>query len=143
MQDWKETFGELKEQYIKRSAERLSKIVEIFTSLFQRPGDRDLLIELRTAFHWLAGSGTMYGFAEVSAKGAEGEALCEALLKDQRAPDANDLEKLKQLLNQLSSEFNKPNSNVDTNNFAAMRSPGPSKNEILVVEEDQNELNAL
>jgi len=143
MHGWQETFGELKEQYVRRSAERLSKIIEILSSLFQRPSDADLVVQLRQAFHWLAGSGTMYGFAEVSAKGAEGEALCESLLKNQRTPDGNDLEKLKQLLNQLSSEFTKTNTNVETNNFMAVKAPSQFKNEILVVEEDQNELNAL
>jgi diguanylate cyclase (GGDEF)-like protein len=141
MQDWQATYGELKEQYRKRSSERLAGIVDVLSSLFQRPADTDLLKQLRTDFHWLAGSGTMYGFTEVSAMGSEGEGVCENFLRENRTPDGPALEKLKQLLNSLSSEFSKSNGNVETTNFTAVAKEAVSNaNEVLIVEEDQNEL---
>ena len=70
MQGWQETYGELKEQYVKRSAERVAKIVEMLGLLIERPTDMDVVTQLGRQFHWLAGSGSMYGFAQVSALGA-------------------------------------------------------------------------
>jgi diguanylate cyclase (GGDEF)-like protein len=144
MNGWQQTFGELKEQYVRRSAERLTKIVEMLGQLFQRPADTELLRQLRQHFHWLAGSGTMYGFAEVSTLGNEGEQLCEQLLRENRTPDGSTLEHLKRLLNTLSSEFSKSNSNTETTNYSAIQpSTIGNKSEVLIVEEDQNELTAL
>jgi diguanylate cyclase (GGDEF)-like protein len=141
-QNWQETYGELQERYIQGSGERLNKIVEILSTLFQRPADTELLLQLRQAFHWLSGSGTTYGFTEVSARGAEGEAICESLLNSKRTPDANDLERFKQLLNTLASEFSRSDGSKDTTNFAAAKG-AIDRNELLLVEEDQVELSSL
>jgi diguanylate cyclase (GGDEF)-like protein len=141
MQGWQETFGELKEQYVRRSSERISQIVDVLGQLIERPGDLEIVSQLGRHFHWLAGSGSMYGYAEVSHLGAEGEQFCAGLLRTKKAPTNNDLARLKQLLNTLASEFSKGQSKSDTTNLSHLGTNDKrNKNEILVVDEDQNDL---
>jgi diguanylate cyclase (GGDEF)-like protein len=141
MQGWQETFGELKEQYVKRSAERMSKIVEILGVLIERPSDMDVVTQLGRQFHWLAGSGSMYGFAEVSALGAEGEHFCENILRSKKTPSSQDLTRLKHILNTLSAEFSKNQAKAITTNLSPLSaSSKSSRSAILVVDEDQNDL---
>jgi diguanylate cyclase (GGDEF)-like protein len=141
MHGWQETFGELKEQYVKRSAERISKIVEMVGLLIERPNDLDVVSQLGRQFHWLAGSGSMYGFAEVSALGAEGEHFCEGILRSKTMPTNRDLTRLKHILNTLSTEFSKDNAKAVTTNLTPLGAQRkPEKFEILIVEEDQNDL---
>ena len=105
MQAWSQTFGQLKEQYIRRSSERIGKIVEMLSLLSQNPSSADLIEQLSRQFHWLAGSGSMYGYPAVSAMGSEGEDYCNRLLRDNSKPPKADVEKLRTLLTQLSSQF--------------------------------------
>src|SRR5262245_61989554 len=105
MQSWKETFGELKDKYLKRSTERLTEILEILDGLFSNPSDADLIRRLSRNFHWLAGSGSMYGFQQVSQLGAEGEQYCESLLRGNVMTEPADVNKLKTIISELSSIF--------------------------------------
>lgn len=141
MQGWQETFGELKDQYVKRSAERISKIVEMLGLLIERPGDPELVSQLGRQFHWLAGSGSMYGFADVSQLGAEGEHFCEDILRNKKVPTQQDLTRLKHILNTLSTEFSGNSSKSVTTNLTPLSQTNRAgKSEILVVDEDQNDL---
>lgn len=109
MQAWSQTFEQLKEQYLRRSAERVGKIVELLTQLVQNPADPDVIGQLVRHFHWLAGSGTMYGFPQVSALGSEGEDYCNSLLRDPGKKSRADVNKLKTILNELSVQFKSDN----------------------------------
>lgn len=141
MQGWQETFSELKEQYIKRSSERLSKIVDMIGLLVQQPSNPGVISQLGRQFHWLSGSGTMYGFEEVSRLGVEGEQFCETLLKSkQKAVDA-DVTRLKHILNTLVTEFARQPSKGETSNQVTL--PASNKFEILIVNEDENDLQML
>lgn len=141
MQGWEETYGELKDQYVKRSSERVAKIVEMLGLLIERPTDMDVVTQLGRQFHWLAGSGSMYGFAQVSVLGAEGENFCEGILRLRRAPTNDDLTRLKHLLNSLSAEFSRSQANPLTTTLARPSLAAKSdKTEILIVDEDQNDL---
>ncbi|MBX3136364.1 response regulator, partial [Candidatus Obscuribacterales bacterium] len=155
MQSWKETFGELKEKYLKRSTERLAEILEILDGLFSNPSDAELIRRLSRNFHWLAGSGSMYGFQEVSQLGAEGEQYCESLLRGDVVQQPADVQKLKALISELSSIFSRgdgettPLSAAPASNEEPLTRP-PAYNEdvsdkpvILIIDEDQNNLAAL
>jgi chemotaxis protein histidine kinase CheA len=98
MASWQETFSELKSQYVQRSTDRLTQIIELVTKLISNPMNKDLAVQLSRHFHWLAGSGSMYGFQRVSALGVEGEKLCETITKHQGPAQPADLERLKALL---------------------------------------------
>lgn len=156
MQSWKETFGELKEKYLKRSTERLAEILEILDGLFSNPSDAELVRRLSRNFHWLAGSGSMYGFQEVSQLGAEGEQYCETILRGDINQHPADVQKLKAIISELSSIFSRGDGET-----ANLSSAGPVTNEepltrpptaiedagdkpaILIIDEDQNNLAAL
>ncbi len=145
MQSWKETFGELKEQYMKRSSERLGHIVELIGGLQARSPDADVIRQLGRHFHWLAGSGSMYGFQNVSNLGLEGEQYCESVLRAGNLQNVTlDVDRLKTILNQLAAEFagsdDKP---PETTNLAAYKPAGSGRSEVLVIDEDQNDLNML
>jgi diguanylate cyclase (GGDEF)-like protein len=156
MQSWKETFGELKEKYLKRSTERLAEILEILDGLFSNPSDAELVRRLSRNFHWLAGSGSMYGFQEVSQLGAEGEQYCETILRGDINQQPADVQKLKAIISELSSIFSRGDG--ETANLSAgtpasneeplTRPPAYSedvgdKPAILIIDEDQNNLAAL
>lgn len=159
MQSWKETFGELKEKYLKRSTERLAEILEILDGLFSNPSDPELVRRLSRNFHWLAGSGSMYGFSQVSQLGAEGEQYCESILRGNIAEQPADVQKLKAIISELSLIF--AGTGTETANLGGGSSapaaaaseepltrptppiPDTGKASILIIDEDQNNLIAL
>jgi len=154
MQSWKETFGELKEKYLKRSTERLAEILEILDGLFSNPSDAELIRRLSRNFHWLAGSGSMYGFSQVSQLGAEGEQYCETILRGNINEQPADVQKLKTIISELFAIFAGPEtSNILPSPASAVseeplaRPPAPlpdaGKASILIIDEDQNNLLAL
>lgn len=155
MQSWKETFGELKEKYLKRSTERLAEILEILDGLFSNPSDAELIRRLSRNFHWLAGSGSMYGFQEVSQLGAEGEQYCESILRGDIVQQPADVQKLKALISELSSIFSRgdgettplsaapPTTEEPLTRPPAYTEDASDKPVILIIDEDQNNLAAL
>jgi diguanylate cyclase (GGDEF)-like protein len=145
MQAWSQTFGQLKDQYVRRSSERIGKIIEMLGLLAQNPSDSELITQLGRHFHWLAGSGSMYGFPAVSSLGTEGEDYCNLLLKEKaKSPRAN-VEKLKVLLNELAAQFKTESTPVTENtvNPTIRVEKDGSKSEIVIIDEDQNDLAVL
>lgn len=136
MQGWQETFGELKEQYVRRSSDRLGKVVETMTVLFKNPTDIESVKQLARHFHWLAGSGSMYGFPQISALGAEGEAHCEAVIHGR---EGLDIERLKGIMNELAEQFAGPEASSQTVNLGPPAREGLGT-DVLVIDEDQSDL---
>jgi diguanylate cyclase (GGDEF)-like protein len=145
MQAWSQTFGQLKEQYVRRSADRIGKIVEMLSLLAQNPADHNLISQLGRHFHWLAGSGTMYGFPQVSQLGTEGEDYCNLLLRDKTKKDNADVAKLKTILNELAVQFkNDSEPTTETTTLAHGRPNNESvKPEVVIIDEDQKDLDVL
>ncbi len=142
MQAWSQTFGQLKEQYIRRSSERIGKIIEMLSVLAQNPSNAEVIEQLSRQFHWLAGSGSMYGYPAVSSMGSEGEDYCNSLLRDASRPPRADVEKLKALLNALANEFAVTDEAAETTNLGTGgRSHGRS--EIVIIDENQTDLSLL
>lgn len=102
---WDKTFQELKSQYLTRSAERLEQIGELLNSLAKAPGDIILLRDLMRQFHWLAGSGSIYGFPQITKLGTHGEEFCETILRASRPLTRSDWDKCKALLDALKVTF--------------------------------------
>jgi diguanylate cyclase (GGDEF)-like protein len=142
MQAWSQTFGQLKEQYIRRSSERIGKIIEMLSQLAQNPSNAEVIEQLSRQFHWLAGSGSMYGYPSVSAMGSEGEDYCNKLLRDSARPPKADVDKLKTLLNQLANEFTVNDDAAETTNLGSSRG-GLGRSEIVIIDENQTDLSLL
>lgn len=144
MASWQETFSELKSQYVQRSTDRLAQIIELVTKLISNPMNKDLVQQLSRHFHWLAGSGSMYGFQKVSAMGLEGERICDAITAQSGAASPVDLEKLRVLLQELSLQFTGGEDAPDTVNLGKVRSINSTgRQEVLVIDEDQKDLASL
>lgn len=105
MQVWQDTFKELKNQYLTRSAERLDQIRDLLNSLAKSPSDLGLLRDLMRQFHWLAGSGGIYGFPQITKLGTHGEEFCEQLLRTNKPVTRDDWDKCKALLDALRIAF--------------------------------------
>jgi len=142
MQAWQETFGELKEQYVRRSSERLGKIIELLGILANKPTDFDVLRQLSRHFHWLAGSGTMYGFPKISELGADAEAYCETLLRENLKSAKVDVDKLKGILNALTAQFSADDHRApDTTNLGvAVPESRQGRPTFLIIDEDTADL---
>lgn len=135
MQVWQDTFNELKTQYMQRSTEKIALIQEGLRQLAKSPADVTLLRDLMRQFHWLAGSGGIYGFAQVTKLGMHGERLCDELLHAERQVGREDWEKLRALADSVQSAFE-----VDDQRSTVPRMmlPQPKSGDILVVDDDEN-----
>jgi diguanylate cyclase (GGDEF)-like protein len=142
MQAWSQTFGQLKEQYIRRSSERIGKIIEMLSVLSQNPSNAEVIEQLSRQFHWLAGSGSMYGYPSVSSMGSEGEDYCNSLLRDTSRPPRADVEKLKTLLSALANEFAATDEAAETTNLGS-GGRGKGRAEIVIIDENQTDLSLL
>src|SRR6202162_3962769 len=71
----------LREHFVRGSENRLDRIERVLDLLDRDPGDARVLRDLMIQFHGFSGAGSTYGFPGVSALGAEGERLCDALMK--------------------------------------------------------------
>lgn len=142
MQAWSQTFGQLKEQYIRRSSERIGKIIEMLSVLAQNPSNAEVIEQLSRQFHWLAGSGSMYGYPSVSSMGSEGEDYCNSILRDTSRPPVADVDKLKNLLNALANEFAVNDEAAETTNLGG-GNKGLGRSEIVIIDENQSDLSLL
>ncbi|MGD9681543.1 MAG: response regulator [Candidatus Obscuribacterales bacterium] len=146
MQSWQETFGALKQKYLKRSSDRLAEILELLDGIIADPRDAELIRRLSRNFHWLAGSGSMYGFQSVSTLGAEGEQYCESVLRADPKVNPIDVEKLKVLVSELSAAFTPGSESGDpqeTTNLGLDEPEIRESTEVLVVGEDQTNVSSL
>ena len=136
---WDKTFQELKNQYLLRSSERLDQISELLTSLAKSPGDIGLLRDLMRQFHWLAGSGSIYGFPQITKLGTHGEEFCEQIIRSNKALTRSDWEKCSALLNALKVTFSGDDDpQRDTIERALPKGGEYAGAEVLFVDPDQS-----
>lgn len=79
MTDIEDALAQLREQFLRGSQRRLDEMEELLVQLANDPQNAGLLRDLLRRFHGFAGSGSTYGFPEVSAAGLHGELACSAL----------------------------------------------------------------
>lgn len=108
MLEWQTAFEDLKQRYITQSQERLREIEALLERTRKNPRDRKLLAEMRRHFHWLAGSGGIYGFPEATRCGKEAERQCDEILGQTGVIRASDLVPLKECLDAVIAVFEKP-----------------------------------
>jgi diguanylate cyclase (GGDEF)-like protein len=104
---WDETLKELREQYIRGSADRLASINRTLDALEIQPADEAALKELRRFFHGLGGSGKTYGFAQVTEIGLWGEQECDGLIKEKLPPTLDHLNRWRSFSEELRKQFEK------------------------------------
>lgn len=149
MSTWEETMQELRIEFLQRLTERSQKLDETLNLLIVKPDNRDVLKSLMRLFHALSGSGSTYGFPEISAIGRIGEKECDHLLQNNLLPDPSYLAGWQKLLRQLDEEAVKANQNAAPTPEAVIESVLPETkeaslaNKILIVEKDPNITAAL
>jgi len=153
MKSWQDTFDNLKAKYIKRSTDRLTEVLELLDGIHKNPQDKELLRKLSRNFHWMAGSGTMYGFEQVSILGVEAERYCETMLASDRAIEITTIEKLRALVSELSTVFfasgelesNRVTQNLDAKDGGQTKAATEvTKSEIaLLIDEDASTFKSL
>ncbi|MFI5181684.1 MAG: diguanylate cyclase [Thermoanaerobaculia bacterium] len=95
LDSWEETLRGLRREYLLGAGERLDRLGRALANLGRRPGDVEVLGEVRKELHGFAGSGGTYGFPGVSAAGREGEAVCLQVLSDRRPVSGDGLAALR------------------------------------------------
>jgi chemotaxis protein histidine kinase CheA len=85
MKSFEAELREMRREYVIESAARLTQLQELIDAAV-RSGDPEALGPLSRKFHAFTGSGRTYGFERVTAFGAEGEMLCDALRRAGVAP---------------------------------------------------------
>jgi diguanylate cyclase (GGDEF)-like protein len=95
----------LRAEYEADARSGLEQLQAWLDRLAQEPADAAALREVLRCFHSYAGSGTTYGFPGVTAAGNRGEAICTALQKAGAPPAASDLERLRQLREDLGRQL--------------------------------------
>jgi len=123
----------LRQHFVRGSADRLQRIERFLDHLGREPADAQALRDLMIQFHGFSGAGSTYGFPGVSALGAEGERLCDALLKEKQMPQPRELDRWRSLLGSLSREL-KADPSFET--ARAIEVHGRAAFDILVVESD-------
>jgi diguanylate cyclase (GGDEF)-like protein len=136
MKVWSDTFKELKQQYMQRSAERIALVKELLRRLARNPADVTSLRDLMRQYQWFAGSGTTYHFPQVTKFGSHGEHLCSELLQDNNMLKRDDWDKLNFILESIVNVFN----SEEDQRITVQKEVGPQQKplEILVVDTDDS-----
>ena len=145
MQSWQETFGALKDKYLKRSSDRLAEILQVLDGLIANPNDEEAIRKMSRSFHWLAGSGSMYGFKEVSRLGAKGEQYLENVLKGGPRSQV-DVEILKGLISELTQAFShtkEGEESDETSNLGSAIEKPKDDRSVVIISEDQESVASI
>lgn len=76
MNEWQNAYNDLKRRYLVQSRERLDQVATLIEQLNEESKD-DVLSKIKHHFHWLAGSGGIYGLPEITNLGKKAEEYCE------------------------------------------------------------------
>lgn len=145
MQAWEETFAQLREQYVRRSRDRLEQIAQLVKDLSSNPADATVVDRLKHNFHWLTGSGSIYGFPKITQMGSSGEQYCEVLLQEKQRATELDCERFQGLLDGIRAEFSlgqppEPQPAVQAGSPPQPKGEESPKPDLLIIDADQADL---
>jgi diguanylate cyclase (GGDEF)-like protein len=131
---WEDTIKELRGQYLSEAYAKLAEADALLARLAVEPRDRDAVEMLVRRFHGFAGSGTSYGFPGVTALGMQGEDMLRPCRDKGKAPDPEDLQVARGLLNEIRDQLLRPVEDEGSETGAESKPPQPP--DILVVDDD-------
>jgi len=80
MNDWQNAYNELKRRYLVQSKERLDQVAALIGQIdTNAASNQEVLSKIKHHFHWLAGSGGIYGLPELTNLGKDAEQFCESV----------------------------------------------------------------
>lgn len=129
-----------------RSAGRLEQIQQLLTSIARSPQDINQLRELTRQFHWLAGSGGIYGFPQISKLGAHGESFCEEIAQQNRPISRTEWEKCQAIFDALKMAFsdNEDGQRVTMQKqLPVITPPAPPPADVIIVDADPDQVEKL
>jgi HPt (histidine-containing phosphotransfer) domain-containing protein len=94
---------QLRHEYLGDSAKRIDELRQLKARLTKN--DQTALVDLRQAFHRLAGSGGSYGFPAVSSTSREGERLAQRLESAGNEIPAADLKAMDDCIESVAGAF--------------------------------------
>lgn len=135
MPDWDSTLMELRAEFVREARRKLDDIGGLLAELRRDPADRGVLQAAMRRFHGFAGSGTTYGFPQVTALGKKAEEECATLLQAASAPSLLDLERWGGIVSQLRGALavEEPPREPSASEAAEAPRCGP---DILIVDDD-------
>ena len=98
MYDWKSQFANQRQDYFKRTVERLGAMDSILNAVAQHPSDMAPVKDLSQHFHQLAGSSAIYELDKLGETASEGEKICLVLLKNFEGVNKPDWKKMKDMV---------------------------------------------
>jgi chemotaxis protein histidine kinase CheA len=102
--DWQKQFETMRAQFLSRAQDRLANIEQLLRTLEMAP-DAEMLRDVRTHFHWLAGSGGTYKFPKVTDLGVHGEEICDEFLEAGKTIDLEGVGRLNRILRGVREQF--------------------------------------
>ena len=96
---------ELRSEFLRESRLKLASVADLVDRLAAEPRDDNALHELHRRFHGFAGSGTSYGFPEVSRLGRDAERSCLKLVQAGSLPSAAQIEAWRTAEEDLRAQF--------------------------------------
>ena len=132
MDEWEKALAPLKAEYVRESRPRLIAIARSLERLALEPESRGALHDLTLAFHNFSGTGTTYGFPEVTALGREGERVCTAIIASGARPAADQVARGQELLRLLEKELSGGAATASGNTVP----PAAPRGYILIVDDD-------
>lgn len=132
MNEWQSAYNELKRRYLVQSQERLDQVAALIEKINVEPNDQ-VLGKIKHHFHWLAGSGGIYGLPELTNLGKDAEEFCEGVQVFDANSPARELTDFVRAARELFS------ANSDRKNPAiAVKADERRLLEILLVDKDQS-----
>lgn len=144
MIEWQRAYNDLKLRYFVQSKERLDQVVTLIEKVRDASSDPSassdptVIREISHHFHWLAGSGGIYGLPELTKLGKQAEQYCEnALLSDKCVASAKMLTSFVESARESFSEGEK-RTQKDPDTSPVVQAPEEPVLDILLVDEDES-----
>jgi chemotaxis protein histidine kinase CheA len=102
---WETTFRRLRSQYVRNGAERVTRIESALAALAVDRADPETLADLHREFHSLAGSGRIYGLADLSDIGRAAARDVFEFIRHRASPSDSDIERWRDVGDRIRAEF--------------------------------------
>jgi diguanylate cyclase (GGDEF)-like protein len=101
MYDWKSQFTVQRQDYLKRTSERLASMEEMLSAIPNSPGDLAPLRDLAQHFHQLAGSSAIYEMDKLGDLASQGEKVCLKVLREQEQISKADWKSMRDMVESM------------------------------------------
>ena len=141
MDSWEAALAPLRAEFVREAGHNLKEMSGHLDALRANPTDPAALNDLMRRFHGFAGSGTTYGFPQLTALGRQGELECSSLLRTASAPAPSVLERWGGVVSRLRAAL--PDATAPTAASPEAIEAPRSSFDVLVVDDDTQLIDLL